>query len=113
MLKLRRILAISSQLHTYLLIADVTVFCMRFILPSWDAELQIIQAFRTYNAILGWTGILFGIFIICGSILAYARDEVNIAHLLVPAIIKTVIFFAVSFLSGLINSIVQGGVIIV
>lgn len=113
MLKLRRILAISAQVHTYLLIADVTLFCLRFILPAWDAGLEIVRAFRTYNAVLGWTGILFGLFIICGAIYAYARDEVTIAHLLVPAIIKTVVFFAVSFLAGLINAVMQGGVIII
>lgn len=112
MVKLRRILAVGTTLHTAVLIIDAVIFCLRFALGLWDADISTVMAFRQFSAILGWTGILFGFCLISGAIYATARDEERVGHFIVPALIKILVIFALSFVSGLLAALMQGGTFI-
>lgn len=106
---MRRIIEFSSRVHTYLL-SLYMFFALLFVLFLYFPVREELVSFVTgAEMIMGWTIFLVGIWIILSSIVCSAYSRVVVASPVVKTVIRFALYFIISIVLDILNSLITGG----
>lgn len=109
MLEFRRILEFSSRVHTYLL-AVYFFFALLFVLfLYYPINETLVYYITVIQMVLGWTLFLDGVWILFASIVSSIAARVVVLKPIILTIIRILIYFGVSVLLDLLNTLITSG----
>lgn len=109
MLELRRIIELSSRIHTYLFIIYPFSALLFVLFLYFPATSEIISLITMAQMVLGWIIFLEAIWIIVGSLVLSIYSKVFIYAPMLKTIFRLVMYFGVSILLDVLNRVIERG----
>ena len=109
MLEMRRIIELSSRVHTYLVLLYMFFAFLFVLFLYFPVREELVTLITSVQMIMGWTIFLVGVWIIFASLLCSVFSRVWVISPAVKTLVRFLIYFLISIVLDTLNTLITGG----
>ncbi len=109
MLEMRRIIELSSRVHTYLVLLYMFFAFLFVLFLYFPVREELVTLITSVQMIMGWTIFLVGVWIVFASVLCSVFSRVWVISPAVKTMVRFLAYFVISITLDTLNTLITGG----